>query len=665
MIEREVIERVLSAANIVEVISDYVTLKRHGANYQACCPFHNEKTPSFVVSPSKGLFKCFGCGKAGNAITFVMEHENISYPEAIKSVAKRYGIEIREREMTEEDIRRNDNRESMFALNSWVAEYFTNYLNNDQAEGIPIGRSYFSISRGFTPATIAKFGLGMCPGKGDKMTTDARQAGYKEEFLLATGLTLKRESDGRLYDRFRERVMFPIHNISGRIVGFGGRTMRTDKSVAKYQNSPESEIYNKSRELYGLFFAKKAIQQLDYAIMVEGYTDVISMHQSGVENVVASSGTSLTVDQIRLIRRFTPNLTIIYDSDQAGIKASLRGIDLVLKEGMNVRVVLLPDGDDPDSFARSHSASQVQAYIAERAENFITFKAKLLLSEAANDPIKRSEVTRNMVVSIAQIPDSIQRSMFIKECARIMDVDENMLISEVARHRMMSLGDSEAESFIRRQGQQMRQQNGGYRQQQPATNSEETEQRFGEMPLSASEETLEREIIYYLLKYGDHHYERLESGVVVEFQTAQEIVRELDKDFLTFSNPTYNKILSVYRDALAEGRFPSQTEVVNHPDPQVCSTAVDILTLDENYSESSIWTQRDVRTTSESHMLAEGIPKLLRLYKSRMIIARIAELNVELANNPTDEEATRILLELSNLNRLKVQIANHLGRLII
>ena len=416
MIERDVVDRIMSAANIVEVISDYVTLKRKGANFQACCPFHNEKTPSFVVSPSKGLFKCFGCGKAGNAVTFVMEHESISYPEALKIVAKKYGIEVREREMTEEDIRRNDNRESMFALNSWISEYFIRYMQENKDEGLPVGMSYFSSKRGFSATTIRKFGLGMCPSGGDRMTRDAIAAGYKEEFLLATGLTLKREGDGRLYDRFRERVMFPIHNISGRIVGFGGRTMRTDKSVAKYQNSPESEIYNKSYELYGLYFAKKAIQQADYAIMVEGYTDVISMHQAGVENVVASSGTSLTIEQIRLIRRFTNNLTIIYDSDAAGIKASLRGIDLVLKEGMNVRVVLLPEGDDPDSFARANRATEVQSYIAKHEQDFITFKAQLLLKEAADDPIKRSTVTTDIVNSISQIPDNIKRSMFIAQC---------------------------------------------------------------------------------------------------------------------------------------------------------------------------------------------------------------------------------------------------------
>ena len=662
----------MSAANIVEVVSDYITLKRAGANFQACCPFHNEKTPSFVVSPSKGLFKCFGCGKAGNAVTFVMEHESISYPEALKVVAKKYGIEIREKEMTEEDIRRNDNRESMFALNSWVADYFVRYMAEDEAEGIPVGRSYFSSSRGFSEATIRKFGLGMCPSKGDKMTTDALKAGYKEEFLVATGLTLKRESDGRLYDRFRERVMFPIHNISGRIVGFGGRTMRTDKSVAKYQNSPESEIYNKSRELYGLYFAKKAVQQADYAIMVEGYTDVISMHQAGVENVVASSGTSLTIDQIRLIRRFTNNLTIIYDSDAAGIKASLRGIDLVLHEGMNVRVVLLPEGDDPDSFARAHSAAEVQEYIAKNAENFITFKANLLLSETDNDPIKRSEVTRNMITSIAQIPDTVKRSEFIKECAKLMNVDENMLISEVARYRMMSLGDSEAEAFIRRQQQQQqtRRESGGYnnyynRQQQPTTNSEEATQRFGETPLVASRQTLEREIVYYLLKYGDHKYEIMESGTILEMNVANEIIRQLDGDGLSFSDPTYSTILDIYRQALAEGRFPHQVEIVNHADPAVCSVAVDILTMDDNYTESAIWSQKDMRSLNESDMLATGIPKLLWLYKSKTVMGRIAELHAALENNPSEDQVLEIMQELNNMNKLKVALSNHLKRLII
>lgn len=666
MIEREVVDRIIAAADIVEVISDYVTLKRKGANYQACCPFHNEKTPSFVVSPAKGLYKCFGCGKAGNAVSFVMEHESMTYPEALKVVAKKYGIEVREKELTEEQIRHNDDRESMFALNSWVADYFTAYMNDDVAEGIPVGRSYFAQKRGFTPATIRKFCLGMCPGKGDKMTTDALKAGYKEQFLTATGLTIKRESDGRLYDRFRERVIFPIHNISGRIVGFGGRTMRTDKSVAKYQNSPESPIYNKSYELYGLYFAKKAIQQADFAIMVEGYTDVISMHQSGVENVVASSGTSLTIEQIRLIRRFTHNLTIIYDSDAAGIKASLRGIDLVLKEGMNVRVVLLPDGDDPDSFARTHSATQVQQYISQHQQNFITFKAELLLKEADNDPIKRSAVTKDIVNSIAQIPDTIQRSMFIKECARIMDVNENMLISEVASRRMLALGDSEAEAFIRRQQQQQQQQNRQFsRYNAPTNNTEEATEMFGQTQLSASTLTLEREIIYYLLKYGDHNYGVLESGAVAEFNVANVIISELEKDEMSLTDKTYRAIMEIYRNALSESRMPSQSELVNNADPEVATTSVDILTMDDNYIESAIWSQKDMKSLSESEMLSSGIPKLIWLYKSRFVVGRIAELNAILASDHTEEQETDCLRELTRLNKLKVTIANQLKRLII
>ena len=404
MIDRETVDRIYAAANIVDIIGEYVTLKRKGVNYQACCPFHNEKTPSFVVSPSKGVYKCFGCGKGGNAVTFLMEHENITYPEALKMVAKRYGIEVKEKEMSEEEVRRNDDRESMFALNGWAADYFSNYLHHE-TEGMSVGMTYFRQKRGMTDATIKKFGLGFCPARGDRMSKDALAAGYKKEFLVSTGLSLERESDGSLYDRFRDRVIFPVHNISGRIVAFGGRTLRTDKTVAKYQNSPESEIYSKKRELYGLYFAKKAIQQLDFAIMVEGYTDVISMHQAGVENVVSSSGTSLTTEQIRLLNRFTKNITVIYDGDSAGIHASLRGIDMILREGMNVRVVLLPEPEDPDSFARAHTAAEVQEYIRANEQDFLAFKAKLLLEAAQGDPIRKAALIADMVQSIAQIPD--------------------------------------------------------------------------------------------------------------------------------------------------------------------------------------------------------------------------------------------------------------------
>ena len=583
MIDRETIDRIYAAANIVDIIGEYVTLKRKGVNYQACCPFHNEKTPSFVVSPSKGVYKCFGCGKGGNAVTFLMEHENMTYPEALKAVAKRYGIEVREKEMTPEEVARNDNRESMFVVNSWAAEYFSNYLLHE-TEGMSVGMTYFRQKRGFSDATIKKFGLGFCPARGDRMSWAALAAGYKEEFLVSTGLSIKRD-DGSLFDRFRERVMFPVHNISGRVVAFGGRTLRTDKSVAKYQNSPESEIYSKKRELYGLFFAKKAIQQYDFAIMVEGYTDVISMHQAGVENVVASSGTSLTTEQIRLLGRFTRNITVIYDGDSAGIHASLRGIDMILREGMNVRVVLLPPEDDPDSFARTHTAAEVQEYIRANEEDFLTFKAKLLLKDAAGDPIKKAALINDMVQSIVQIPDPIQRSVYIKECARIMDIDENLLIAEVGRKRMASTGDREAEEFVRRQSARFR--------------AEQTAQRpetvfAGQVTGGSSAEALERELTRYLLKYGHCSFDFKEGRNVVQYNVAEVIFGELDADGLEFQNRVFNEILRVYREqwcALGLGVEVPIHHFINHSDPEVCNVSVDILTSEDHYVPSELWRQ--------------------------------------------------------------------------
>ena len=659
MINRETIDRIYATADIVEVISDYVTLKRKGASHMACCPFHNEKTPSFVVSQAKGLFKCFGCGKGGNAVTFVMEHENVTYPEALKIVAKKYGIEVQEREMTEEEIRHNDDRESMFTLNSWVADYFANYLHRSD-EGISVGMTYFRQARGFSEATIKKFGLGMCPSKGDKMTQDAFAAGYKEQFLLSTGLSIKRESDGRIYDRFRERVMFPVHNISGRIVAFGGRTLRTDKSVAKYQNSPESEIYSKKNELYGLYFSKKAIQQLDYAIMVEGYTDVISMHQSGVENVVASSGTSLTIEQIRLLKRFTRNVTIIYDGDSAGIHASLRGIDLVLREGMNVRIVLLPENEDPDSFARSHSATEVQNYIAEHQENFITFKAKLLLSSANNDPIKRSECIADIVQSIVQIPDNIQRSMFIKECSRLMEIDENILIGEVAQKRVMSVGDTEAAAFLRRQ-QQLARQNAT-----PAPTQPNADHSARHISAGSSLEALEKELMLYLLKHGESNFEVKEGSKIVSINVASTIIDELVIDGLSFSNPIFNRIFEFYRTSLQEGHHPTSREFVNNHDPEICSMAVTLLTADDNYTESTMWVQKEVHIASDSEILAAGVPKTVILFKTKAITAMIETLHKELQDESLDEaQQEEITLKLANLNRARVIMSRRSKRVII
>lgn len=657
MIDRETVDRIYAAANIVDIIGDYVTLKRKGVNYQACCPFHNEKTPSFVVSPSKGVYKCFGCGKGGNAVTFLMEHENITYPEALKMVAKRYGIEVREKELSEEEIRRNDDRESMFVLNGWAAEYFANYLHRE-TEGQSVGLAYFRQARGLTDATIRKFGLGFCPAKGDRMSKDALAAGYKKEFLLSTGLSLARERDGSLYDRFRDRVIFPVHNISGRVVAFGGRTLRTDKTVAKYQNSPESEIYSKKRELYGLYFAKRAIQQQDFAIMVEGYLDVISMHQAGIENVVASSGTSLTTEQIRLLGRFTKNITVIYDGDSAGIHASLRGIDMILKEGMNVRVVLLPEPEDPDSFARNHTASEVQAYIRDHERDFLEFKANLLLQDAEGDPIRKAALIGDMVQSIAQIPDPIQRSVYVKECARIMDIDENILISEVARKRLTTSGDREADEFLRRQAAQ--------RQREAAQPEVEYVRK---VEAGSGFEALEREIVKYLLKYGHCSFDFKEGRTMVACNVAEVVFDELGRDNIVFRNPVYAKIMETYRGQWE--RLGTGTEVpahcfLNHIDPEVCNASVDILTSDDNYVPSQLWRRKEIHVESDAEMLAVGVPKAVTLYKSKVVEEMIKELQAKLGDESLpEEEQVALLQRLSGLNKVKVSIARRLQRLIL
>mgnify|MGYP002579814864 CR=1 FL=1 len=657
MIDRETVDRIYAAANIVDIIGEYVTLKRKGVNYQACCPFHNEKTPSFVVSPSKGVYKCFGCGKGGNAVTFLMEHENITYPEALKMVAKRYGIEVKEKEMSEEEVRRNDDRESMFALNGWAADYFSNYLHHE-TEGMSVGMTYFRQKRGMTDATIKKFGLGFCPARGDRMSKDALAAGYKKEFLVSTGLSLERESDGSLYDRFRDRVIFPVHNISGRIVAFGGRTLRTDKTVAKYQNSPESEIYSKKRELYGLYFAKKAIQQLDFAIMVEGYTDVISMHQAGVENVVSSSGTSLTTEQIRLLNRFTKNITVIYDGDSAGIHASLRGIDMILREGMNVRVVLLPEPEDPDSFARAHTAAEVQEYIRANEQDFLAFKAKLLLEAAQGDPIRKAALIADMVQSIAQIPDPIQRSVYIKECARIMDIDENILISEVARKRMATTGDREADEFVRRQTALRK-------AEAPQPEVEFVKQ----VEAGSSTEALERELVKYLLKYGHRNFDFKEGRDVIQMNVADVILSTLDAQELHFQTEVYRKMLDTYREQraeLGEGVEVPAHLFINHPDPAVCNAAVDILTSDDNYVPSKLWKQKEVHVESVEEILAQGVPKAVILYKSNAIKKLIDEQMQRLASGQlTEEEELEATTLINTLNCEKTNISHKVQRTIL
>lgn len=432
MIDQATIDRILDTAQIVDVVSEFVTLRRRGVNYIGLCPFHNEKTPSFSVSPSKGLCKCFSCGKGGNVVHFIMEHEQLTYYEALKWLAKKYNIEIKERELTAEEKQNQSLRESLFVVNQFAASYFQDVLYNN-IDGQRIAMTYFR-QRGFRDDTIKKFQLGFCTDSHHAFADTALKKGYKEEFLIKTGLCFKRE-DGSLRDRFWGRVIFPVHTLSGKVVAFGGRVLSaaTKNVQMKYVNSPESEIYHKSRELYGIFFAKQSIVRQDRCFLVEGYTDVISMHQSGVENVVSSSGTALTYEQIRLIHRFTNNITVLYDGDGAGIKASIRGIDMLLEEGMNIKVCLLPDGDDPDSFARKHNATDFQAYINDNEVDFIRFKTNLLMEEAGKDPIKRAELITSIVRSISVIPDAIVRSVYIKECSQLLKMEEKILVEATAK----------------------------------------------------------------------------------------------------------------------------------------------------------------------------------------------------------------------------------------
>ncbi len=666
MIDKGTVDRIYAAANIVEVVGDFIQLRKKGINYQACCPFHNEKTPSFVVSPAKGLFKCFGCGKGGNSVTFVMEHEGMSYAEALKYVARKYGIEVQERELSPEEVRKNDDRESMMIVSSYASDWFRETLTGTD-EGRNIGLSYFR-ERGFSDSTIEKFRLGYCPSAGDTFTQAALAAGYKEEFLFGTGLSGKRESDGRYYDRFFGRVIFPIHSVSGRVVGFGGRTLRTDKKVAKYVNSPESEIYHKSNVLYGLFFAKKAIGQEDNCILVEGYTDVISMHQSGVENVVASSGTSLTTEQIRLIGRFTRNVTVIYDGDTAGINASLRGIDMILREGMNVRVVPMPEGEDPDSFARSHSAAQVRDYIKANEEDFISFKTRTLLSGSENDPIKRAELISDIVASIAEVPDPIMRSLYTKETAAKMEMDFQLLTSEVARKRISHGSDEQTRTFIRNQQEQQRDER---RRIENLTG-------LKGVTAGSSMDELEKELVKYLIKHGHRNFKYKEGKTFIELNVAGIIISDLDANGLTLRNPKYRALYDTYvglyngQAAGMDAEEPAAIQEIglhhftNHPDPEVCNVAVDILTDSDNYLVSKMWQKFDVAIESEIDKLAENVPRAVILYKSKAIESIIDSLQEQLRDeNLPEDELLDITHRIAALNRERMSIARKLSRLIL
>jgi len=598
MIDYNTIQRIIDTADIIDVVQDFVNLKKRGVNYLGLCPFHNEKTPSFTVSPSKGIYKCFGCGKGGNAVNFIMEHEHLGYPEALKYLAKKYNIEVVEKEQTVEEIQQQNERESLLIVSKFANSYFQENLHKSD-EGRAIGLSYFK-ERGFRDDIIKKFELGYSPEKRDALTSWAQKSGYKLEFLEKSGLSIVSETGQ--YDRFRGRVMFPIHGLSGNIIGFGGRILKTDAKTAKYLNSPESEIYHKSQVLYGMFYAKQSITQNNKCYLVEGYTDVISMHQSGIENVVASSGTSLTVEQIRLIKRFTPNVTIIYDGDAAGIKASLRGIDLVLEQGLNVRVLLLPDGEDPDSFAKSHSASELLDFIQKNEEDFITFKTRLLSEEAKNDPVKKANLISDIVHSIAVIPENITRTVYIKECSNILTIDEKVLYGEINKIRRKQF-EKENQRII-----------------SPEDNFKIASPSVPSFVNDIYSEAQEKEIIRLLLHYADktlYSYQENKYDEPRNVSVAEYIIGEILNDDLEFKNLIYKQIFLEYLEVVKKGENLDNKHFIYHTDPQISKLAADLLS--NSYTLSKIFKKGGIHIETEDMKLKQIVPETIIAYKRKIL----------------------------------------------
>lgn len=608
MIDKSTIDKIYLAANIVDVVGDFVSLNKKGTNYQACCPFHDEKTPSFVVSPAKGIFKCFGCGKAGNSLTFVMEHESFSYVEALRYLAKKYGIDIKESDDSPEYQERKNDRDSLLALNQYTSKFFIDKLNNS-SEGRNIGKSYF-YERGFTDATIEKFQLGYAPSQADLFAIKALADGYKEKYLIDSGLSIKRDNGG-YYDRFSGRVIFPIHSLSGNVLGFGGRILTSEKNKAKYLNSPESEVYHKSQTLYGIYYAKSSIVKEKKCILVEGYTDVISMMQSGIENVVSSSGTSLTVEQIKLISRFTNNITVIYDGDSAGIKASLRGIDMILAQGLNVRIVSLPEGQDPDSFAKANSAAYTKRYIDETEEDFISFKTNLLISEVKNDPMGRANVITEIVNTVAVIPNEILRSEYSRQCAKLLDVDADLINKSIERTRIKEIS---GEQGVRHHDYKVQKENYNKQKQEKLT-----------VPLIGEKydvEFLEKELIGYLLKYGTRSIFTYENNKEVELNIATEIIEELKFDELMFESSICQLVFDEYIVIKKENEYENDLMIMNifmnHRNPDVCKFVVELITRDEIYQPSRIWERLD-RIYIEEDKLNIAIPKVIAIYKLKVL----------------------------------------------
>jgi len=648
VIDHSTIQRILDAADITDVVSEFVTLRRRGVNMLGLCPFHNEKTPSFTVSPAKGIFKCFGCGKGGNAVNFIMEHESLSYPEALKWLARKYNIDVVEEEETEEQKQLKDERESLMIVSAFAQKYFTRKLWEEN-EGRTIGLSYFR-ERSFRDDILKKFEVGYSPDGKTPFTEAAQKQGYKMEFLEKTGLTIKR--DDWVRDRFAGRVMFPIHNLAGRVIAFGGRILKDDPKAAKYLNSPESEIYHKSKVLYGIFQAKREIARTEKCYLVEGYTDVLSMHQAGIENVVASSGTALTSEQIRLVKRFTPNITIIYDGDAAGIKASLRGIDLVLEEGLNVKVLLLPDGEDPDSFAKKKGASGFREYIDENETDFIQFKTQLLLKDAEKDPVAKARLISEVIRSVAVIPDTITRSVYIKECSKLLDVNEEILYAEVRKQKF-----KQNEEFRKKEMRGQREQTFA-----PPTNPPQTQQT---KPKTTGFLVEEMEFLRFLLKHCNtviFEEEGENPNEMIEIKVSEYMIEELENDDLVPENPLFQKIFYEVKDNLGNGQFDPWKHFIYHPDGEVSQLATDLLS--EKFIESKRWTKAGAYTEKEEEILDYLVPRIIYEYKLRRVKLMMEE--IEKAINVASKEGNfdQVIEEQSkymNLKRVEKFLSEKLG----
>ncbi len=629
MIHKESIDRIMDAAQIEEVVGDFVNLKRRGSSLLGLCPFHNEKTPSFNVSSAKGIYKCFGCGKAGNSVNFIMEHEKLSYPEALRYLAKKYNVEIVEDEIsTDEDKEAAHKRESLMLVSDWAKKVFVENLWEHEM-GKAIGLSYFK-ERGFREDIIKKFELGYTLDEWSSLTDRAEKEGYQKTYLLETGLSIFNENKNSVYDRFRNRVMFPIHSVSGRVIAFGGRILKTEPNSPKYVNSPESEIYHKSNILYGLYFAKKAIRDLDNCFLVEGYTDVVSLHQSGIENVVASSGTSLTTEQIKLISRFSKNITILYDGDPAGIKASLRGIDMILEEGLNVKVVLFPDGHDPDSYVREVGSTRFTEYVEFAKKDFIVFKTDLLLKDIKNDPIKKADLIKDILESISKIPDQIKASLFVKECSTLLEMEERILLSELNKIKIKK---------IKKENQQ----------EDLSIHTPEEELVHEQPRTEHNNANQEREIIRILMQYANKDY--VDPEHEIDTSIAQHILSEIVNASIVFYNEPYASMLDLFKKALDSNFIPDEKFFTQHPDASISGAAAELLST--QYVLSEKWKEHDIHIPKEENILKKVVDNAMAHLMLKKMMSVLKEIQNQF-KEVSDEQMQTELLQLYQQTKIQV-----------